>query len=38
MADIATCKAEREADNLTVEWLEREIIGLGGKYVYYSDN
>ena len=37
-ADLATAKAEREADKLTVERLEREIIGLGGKDVDHSNN
>ena len=38
MSDIATAKAEREPDNLTVERLELDIIALGGKDVYHNNN
>ena len=38
MADLSTSKAEREYEKLTVERLEREIIGLDGKYVGNSNN
>ena len=38
MADIVTKKYDREADNLTVEWLEREVIGLGVKDIDQINN
>ena len=38
MADIATVKSERESEMLTVEQLEREVIGLSGKDIDQSNN
>ena len=38
VADLSTTKSEREANKITVERLEREIIGLGGKDADHSNN
>ena len=38
MDDIVTSKDDRESYNFTVERLEREIIGLDGKYVDHGNN